>query len=256
MTIVRYSREDLALFSQASHDNSRLHMCDEYAKNTSYGEPIVFGILGVFASLGALAERPGKQLASASIEYRAALYMTADYRIEVKERGPGAVRVLLKDGGRTMMASDFTFRDWVGPDSEAEVPGTAPQYDQSTWAPDQLREGIRVAGRYAPSPGPLRALVERWDMGRKGVTIAQVGVFLWSSYLTGMHLPGLLGTSAKLEVSYVPERTPAEIPFDYETRVEEFDDRFNILRTITELSGRQGTFATAEVSAHVRVVAP
>jgi hypothetical protein len=254
MTVVRYTREDLALFSKASHDNSRLHMCDDYARQTSYGEPIVFGVLGVFASLGALADQQGKQLAGAAVDYRVAFYMDVDYQIEVKAQESGAARVHLKDGKRTLMTSNFTFRDEVDLDSDTPFQGTAPLLTQSTWTPDRLREGVQVEGNYAPAPGPLRALIERWNLARKGVSLPQIGVFLWSSYLTGMHVPGLLGTSARLEVSYVSEGTTAEIPFKYNARVSEFDDRFSLLRTSTELSGRRGTFGTAEVTSHVREV--
>jgi hypothetical protein len=256
MTNVRFTREDLTLFSQASHDNSRLHMSDEYAKQTSYGEAIVFGILGVFASLGALAARPGKQLAVASIAYRVAFYMNVDYQIEVKERDADTVRALLKDGTRTMMTADFLFRDRHEAGAETEIPGVAPLQEQSTWTPGELHKGLKVSGCYAPAPGPLRALENRWKLHNKGATRPQIGVFLWSSFLTGMHLPGLLGTSAKLEVTYAPAATAAELPFNYDTEVQEYDDRFNLLVTKSELSGRTGAFATAEVSSHIRSAAP
>jgi hypothetical protein len=68
-----------------------------------------------------------------------------------------------------------------------------------------------------------------------------------------MHVPGLLGTSARLEVSYFSEGTTAEIPFKYNA-VSEFDDRFSLLRTNAELSGPRGAFGKAEVRSHVRDV--
>jgi hypothetical protein len=253
MGLIRYDRDDLRLFSQASHDWSALHTSDEYARQTSYGEIIVFGILGAFGSLGAIRDRPGLELAKVSLTYRSALFMNVDYQAVVTEKSDLRAGVVLLDGkGTPMMSSDFRFREARTPASVEDVPGTCPVSEQADWKPSDLVEGVEVSGRYAPDPVALRRIGEKWKLAGKGATRAQVAVMLWSSYLTGMHLPGLPGTSAQLQVTFHPDGPPAGLPFDYRSKVVGFDERFQLLHSSTELSTAEGTFADAEVWSHVR----
>jgi MaoC like domain len=253
MGVIRYDRDDLRLFSTASHDWSRLHTSDEYARQTSYGEVIVFGILGAFASLGELRDRPGMELAKVSLTYRSALYMNVDYRATVNEKSDVRAGVVLLDGaGSPMMSSDFRFREASSPTRADEVAGVCPVSEQADWKPEDLVEGVEVAGRYAPDPTALGRIIERWHLLAKGATPPQVANLLWSSYLTGMHLPGLAGTSAQLQLTYRLGGPPPRIPFDYRSRVVGFDDRFRLLHSSTELSSDEGIFADAEVWSRVR----
>ena len=253
MTGIRYERDDLKLFSEASHDWSRLHTSDEYARGTAYGEVIVFGIQGALASIGALRDRPGLELAKVSLTYRQPLYMGIDYLARVNERSDDRASVDLVDGsGVTMMSSDFRFRAASGPVAAEEVAGTCPVSEQAEWEAGDLIEGAEVGGRYAPEPAALRRILDRWRLPEKGATPPQVAVLLWSSYLTGMHLPGLRGTSAQLRVAFRAVGPPPRTPFDYRSRVVGFDDRFRLLHSATELSRAEGVFADAEVWSHLR----
>ena len=46
---LRFSPDDLELFSSASHDRNPLHMSADYARKTSYGDRIVFGSTALVA---------------------------------------------------------------------------------------------------------------------------------------------------------------------------------------------------------------
>jgi hypothetical protein len=253
MGVIRYSRDDLRLFSQASHDWSRLHTSDEYARQTSYGEVIVFGILGAFASLGELRDRPGLELAKVSLTYRSALYMGVDYLITANERSDTRASVVLADpAGVPMMSSDFRFREASASSPADEVAGIFPVSEQTEWKAEELVEGVEVSGRYAPDPAALAQIMTRWRLASKGATPPQVAGLLWSSYLTGMHLPGLRGTSAQLQLTFRPGGPPPRTPFDYRSRVVGFDERFQLLHSSTELASVEGVFADAEVWSQVR----
>ena len=69
MDTIRFERADLDLFSAASHDRNPLHLCDQYARRTAYGEPVVFGIFGALAALGCLGNRWGQPLRSAGARF-------------------------------------------------------------------------------------------------------------------------------------------------------------------------------------------
>ena len=64
-SVVVFDQADIALFSAASHDRNPLHLSEEYARTTPYGQPVVFGILGVLAALGQLPDDPERALVDA-----------------------------------------------------------------------------------------------------------------------------------------------------------------------------------------------
>ena len=253
-TTAHFGPDDLAMFSEASHDRSLLHVSEEFARRTPYGETLVFGILGAFAILGSLRDRPDQQLASVLLIYRAPLYKSVHYTVDATQDSTDRARAVITDQGKVMMSASFIFRAATEPLPEFEGNGLTPLSEQALWRPEELCPGVRVSGRYAPSSVPLRRLVERWNVARKGATNAQINCLLWSSYLTGMQLPGVRGTSAQLRMTFRGQGPAPETPFDYIARIVEFDPRFGILRSAANLSGKQGPFCDAEVWSHVRVV--
>jgi hypothetical protein len=253
-TTARFDPDDLAMFSEASHDRSPLHVSEEFARRTPYGETLVFGILGAFATLGSLRDRPDQELASVLLIYRAPLYKSVHYTVDATRDSSDGARAVITDQGKVMMSAALTFRAATGPAPGFEGEGLSPLHEQAQWRPEELCPGVRVSGRYAPSSLPLRGLVERWSVARKGATSDQINCLLWSSYLTGMQLPGARGTSAQLRLTFRSEGPAPETPFDYIAKVVEFDPRFAILRSAATLSGKQGPFCDAEVWSHVRAI--
>jgi acyl dehydratase len=57
MTHIRFTPEDLELFSRASHDRNPLHLSDEYARRTPYGGRVVFGVLDGLTAKGSIGAR-------------------------------------------------------------------------------------------------------------------------------------------------------------------------------------------------------
>ena len=202
-------------------------MSEQYACQTIYGEPIVFGILGAFASLCALSDRHGQQIATTALDYRLPLYMGVDYQIETNESAQGRARVVLKDDRRTMMTSLFTFRGTRPPDGESDVPAIAPIHEQADWKPEELREDVQVTGRYAPSPEHLRALIQRWRLTEKGLTMPQVGVLLCQATSRACNCPVFEALLRSCVSDFVPR------------------DLGRRLRSITRRGSRSSTSASA-----------
>jgi hypothetical protein len=109
MATVRFTTQDLELFSAASHDRNPLHISEEYARTTPYGEPVVFGILGALAALGHLPDRHGMVLADVSLEFRNPMNVGVNYRIEEGETSGQQSVVKIYDAERLMMKAVFTF---------------------------------------------------------------------------------------------------------------------------------------------------
>ncbi len=43
---IRFLEEDLTLFCEASGDRNPLHLEEDYASKTAYGQRVVYGVLG------------------------------------------------------------------------------------------------------------------------------------------------------------------------------------------------------------------
>src|SRR5690242_17482784 len=97
MGITRFERADLELFGAASQDRNPLHLSDDYAHKTTYGEPVVFGVLGALAGLAQLPPRPGSELSSLRTEFRHPLVTGVDYRVDVDNISVDTYRIRILD---------------------------------------------------------------------------------------------------------------------------------------------------------------
>ncbi|MEO8048396.1 MAG: MaoC/PaaZ C-terminal domain-containing protein [Nitrospirota bacterium] len=165
---VYFTKQDLELFSAASHDRNPLHLSEEYAHTTPYGEPVVFGILGALAALGHLPYRQSMALASVALEFRNPMTVGVTYRIEVSETSIQQSLVKIYDAERLMMKATFTFLPW----QECLQETIVSEYSGRIEAADRTREdfvvGSRVTGMYAPSASDCQKVVERWGGIYKG----------------------------------------------------------------------------------------
>src|SRR3974390_3063787 len=140
-TTVHFAPEALAFFSESSHDRSLLHVSEEFARRTAYGETPVFGILGAFATLSILRDRPDQELASGLLIYRAPLYKSVHYTVNATHDSADCAKAVIMDRGKVMMSGSFTFRAVTSPQSEFEGEGLNPRDEQAHWRPEELCSG-------------------------------------------------------------------------------------------------------------------
>ncbi|HEX6288923.1 MAG TPA: SDR family NAD(P)-dependent oxidoreductase [Herpetosiphonaceae bacterium] len=226
---LRFSDDDLACFSAASHDRNPLHLSAEYARKTAYGRPVVFGILGALVCLGHLTARPDDELTSLVLEFLSPIFPGVAYRIEIRQQTEESASVRLYDGQRAVLRLNVCFR----PGS-----GTRPAQDHETVAPAHtealdrraadLVPGSGVSGCYTPDWHQLADLIARWDLADKGLSPMQVAALLWASYLIGMELPGRRALFARLALEWEPQSEAG--PLSYRAVVRTLDPRFNLLR--------------------------
>lgn len=255
-TTVCFTREDLARFSAASHDPNPLHISEEYARATPYGEPVVFGMLSVLACLGHLPDRPHDRLQSLSVEFRNPLEVGVSYRVDASTPSTDCATVKLYDATRLMMKATFTFM----PEQETahllpmhETPCTLEAADRRK---TDLAPGTRVTGTYGPGAQHFAALMARWELSGKGATARQIAAMLWASFLVGMELPGKRAVFWRLILRFLPELELHRGPFSYEAVVQELDERYDILHTTGTISSGDTTGATAQMWAFIRRDSP
>ncbi|HWI60804.1 MAG TPA: SDR family NAD(P)-dependent oxidoreductase, partial [Symbiobacteriaceae bacterium] len=232
-----FTQADLDLFCAASHDRNPLHRSPEYARRTAFGQPVVYGVLGALAGLGALPGRPGERLAGLTLEFMHPLFVGVEYRVQTDGQS-----FALYEGRR--LATRGTARFAPASVGVAGVTdGTAPRSEAAVRTEDELVPGLTVEGDYAPAAGPLQALAERF-----GVDAGHLAALLFASYLVGMELPGRDALFQQAAFTFEP---PA-LTGGFRAVVTAYDRRFQLLRVRAELAG----VATVETRAFVRQPTP
>ena len=83
---ISFTEQDLAVFSEASGDRNPLHLSQEYARRTPYGQPVVFGCLGAMACLGHIRLPAGWSATSLEAEFLRPMFLGVMYRVETSEK--------------------------------------------------------------------------------------------------------------------------------------------------------------------------
>src|SRR5690349_23612415 len=110
MQRIRFTSEEVELFSAASHDRNPLHLSDEYARRTPYGGRVVFGVLDGLKALGLLKDRPGWLLSSVEFEFFDTALLGIDYSVEVADEEESEATLQVKDGRRPVLEAVLAFR--------------------------------------------------------------------------------------------------------------------------------------------------
>jgi NAD(P)-dependent dehydrogenase (short-subunit alcohol dehydrogenase family) len=245
---VRFSEEDLDLFSEASGDCNPLHLSSEYARATAYGQRVVFGALGAVACLAEIAPNAGHVL-QLTADFSRPMFLHTEYSVESKDHGEARF-VRLLDGSTPVLV----LRAKLGPSSrhETAVPGHVPSahFDRSEAQilNGEPEPGHTLSGNYTANSSALERLRKRWKVAVDPFTIQ---LLLWSSYVVGMELPGRSALFFRLNVSL--ENAPLDIvPLSHTVRALGFDRNLGQLRAQFTLQTAGDAIATGEYRAFVR----
>jgi NAD(P)-dependent dehydrogenase (short-subunit alcohol dehydrogenase family)/acyl dehydratase len=249
---IRFSEEDLRLFSTASGDRNPLHLSPEYSSRTSFGQRVVFGALGSIACLGSMPALAGLRIAGVSAEFLRPMFLGVDYRIQTETRN-GECLAHLYDGSVTAMSLAVKTAEPSG--QTPEVVFTAPFFERSEAASrreEELAPDRTVSGRYACDGAALLALARRWGVTAHPSVLAAM---CWSSYLVGMELPGLAALFFKVALEFdSPPRSSLDM--NYRASVRSFDLRTRQLRMDVSIASGQGNVASGECWAFCRPAVP
>ena len=122
---------------------------------------------------------------------------------------------------------------------------------RSTARPTEIDVGTAVSGSYAPAEPAFDRLIERWELGRRGVGREQLAALLWSSYLVGMELPGRRALFWSLDLRFEPD-VPSGAAFAYAATVTRADEQLEFVEVAADLSSRGEPWAHATMRAFVR----
>lgn len=249
--LLRFSNDDLELFSQASHDHNPLHLSDDYARKTSFANRVVFGILGGLFGLSHLQDRPGMRLNKIVLEFLAPLYVDLPYSLTVKEATPEKAVIRIFDGRRLMSKVTAHF----SPGTPSQI-RTAAHHAALTEAAllsiSDLAEGVQVEETYLPKIDLLRKLINNLNLSQKGIGELEIAILLWASYFVGMELPGTQALFSKFSLNLEDSIPDLIEPFSYKASLIQLDDRYNLLRTKVELAASGMPLARGEIQSFIR----
>jgi len=214
----------MSLFVEASGDRNPLHTSVEYARATSFGRPVVFGVL---AALTVLSRLPvASRVRRVRMLFREVVHPNDPHRLTVMPEGTGHRGELWAHGRCVLTVS--VRRDPV-PAADWPQPPTAPSPMRER--PRELSLGevepdLEVSGRYGPTR--LDELIDRLALDRADLPATATAALCWASYLAGMEVPGrqaLLST-----VTVTPHEHTAVPEYRYRGKVTRVDPRFGLLR--------------------------
>ena len=247
---VLFTESDLALFSEASGDRNPLHLNQQYAQGTPYGERVAFGCLGALASLGRLQVPPGRSPTSLEAEFLRPMFLGVSYRCEAVQKGK--LRAVLSDGTVPVLSVSLTTApSKTDPPEPAGVPAASKRQTPAVWRLEQIAPGVQIRGEYNWDPTALAALIAKWGPVDGSLAVA----LLWSSYLIGMELPGESALFAKLALRiHEPGIWPAAL--HYRASVASVDERFGYVTLNISLLAGESVLASGTASAYVRPPIP
>jgi NAD(P)-dependent dehydrogenase (short-subunit alcohol dehydrogenase family)/acyl dehydratase len=255
---LRFTPEDVQLFSTASHDRNPLHLSEVYARKTPYGQPVVFGVLAALGCLGRLGARRGRTLSNVELEFRMPVFADVDYAVIRHETSSEQVELSVLDGSQLIMRVIARFQEGE-PDLAPAVESVASTDSQSESLDrnvEDLAAGVQVAAPYAPDWTRVGQLMEQFHLPESGVGASQVAALLWSSYLVGMQLPGRRALFVRLSLRFEPGRVRTGQPLAFLATVRTMDRRSRLMTADVRLTVAGAPLAAGEISALVRQDVP
>ena len=242
---MKISAAELRAFAQLSLDHNPLHTSADYAHRTSFGQPVVFGVLAALKAMRELPARANSQLLRLRADFQAPVFAETEYTVSVQAGEKTQLRV--SDGRRTLLVLHLEFGGEAGP-----LVGTAvAQASRASAASPNMELPLEVAGNYSVPAASLERFLRDQGLEGRGLHSHHLLALLWASYVVGMEIPGLnaLFSSLKLEFSGGPELSGL-VPYRAELR--DFDPRFHRAKIHASL----GNFAVAELVAYARQELP
>ncbi len=217
--ILRFTEDQLQLFSRASHDVNALHMDESYARRTQFGKRVVFGVASLLAAIGSWANGRRLRLKHVKADFKQPLFLDEDYLLEVVEKDQVAT-LTIKKGSLTKSKFKIEWAEWET--SEDGVFNSPP----------------KLSDDYSADPKNVWALASSFGLNSDQVPFSQVQTMLWSSFYVGMKAPGEQALFTSLEINYSEVVAPPG-PMSLEDLTVKKDERFHEVKITAKASGAQ-----------------
>lgn len=229
---VVFTKNDIDLFAQVSHDYNPLHCDFDYARKTSYGEQVVHGILGLIACLGTLIKfKKDVVITSVDVQFLMPLFCEVAYIISGKIIDDTLVEMIINDGETKLLRVKIylseemhSFQIWQ---EHTDINFDYINMEANDEGGESFVKGSTYEGIYAHDTNRLSEFLMRFNIVNYPIEHIVV-LLMWSSYSVGMIIPGkqALFSRLKLDIKDYKWRAP---PLRYKLTIEKIDSRFNSL---------------------------
>ena len=252
MTSVSFTEQDLADFSEASGNRNPVHLSVEYARRTPYGQPIVFGCLGLMACLGHIRLPAGWCAVSLDADFLRPMISGVTYYVKTTNEGR-QWRARLFDGSTPVLSvkvkAEPCNRD--GGLKEIAVPSVPERSDAARRQQGEIVPGLKISGTYRCDTGALAAVAARW-----GVSDRVLGTLLsWIEFVVEMELPGESALLSRF-VLHLPGDVQWSAVMTYNASVTSIDSRFGQVEMDVSLLAGASTVASGQCWSYMRPPVP
>ncbi len=246
--IIRFSEEDLTLFCAASGDRNPLHLMEDYASRTAYGQRVVYGVLGVMACFGDWDSPADQRISKVTADFHRPMFLNVDYRIE-KSGSVNTQTIRLFDG-TVLVLTLAIVHEHAGSSQRFDhaQPGWFERNEARELFPADIQLNLELSGRYAADSSKLGELCRRWNVTAHSFVIEAL---LWSSYFIGMEFPGRHALFFRLSLNFPQESTP-HYPFQYHGVVSSLNKAVEQTKIQIALSADGSQLASGLLTAFVR----
>ena len=251
-TSISFTEQDLSVFSEASGDRNPLHLSQEYARRTPYGQPVVFGCLGAMACLGHIRLPAGWSATSLEASFLWPMFVGVKYRVETSSK-VGQWEARLFDGSTAVVSLKVRAKISQSNEAQEEIadPPVFERREAAVRRQESIVPGLTVSGAYNCNAAALATLAARWG----SVDRLLATVLSWGSYLVGMELPGESALFSKLVLHFHgTARCPAGM--NYHASVASIDSRFGLVETEVSLSSGASPIASGQCWSFIRTPVP
>ena len=247
---IRFSPEDVTLFSAASHDTNPLHLSEEYARKTPYGRPVLFGVQTGLACIGHFPNRAERHVSRVTMEFAKPIFAGIEYSLELVQPSGELTLAKVYDGRDLALKVTVEFQNGHNRSHATEIPGISRGTHPVNV--DTLSPGFSTQGTYSPAWERVGAVMNRLGLTGKGIDRWQVAALMWCSYFVGMELPGNRGLFSGLSLQFERCDHANHASLSYDATVLAFDRRFDLLKAGVTLRSLGSSVASGEVRAFVR----
>lgn len=232
MTALRLDLADLADFAAATGDRNPLHLDAEFARRSTFGQPIAHGVLAAAATL-AIAGVELDGVTRLAVAFDLPVLPGLTYRAQAE-----ADRATLRLGESRVLTIRWEAARTPVPEHPLPQTGAGcpPAGRARVLTGSRLAALPAEAGTYRPDLPGLHRLLRRITGSSIPGRLAEP--LAWASFFTGMRTPGRDALLASVLLWLADDEAEQANPASYQVRAPRFDERTGLVTLDARLTGR------------------
>jgi NAD(P)-dependent dehydrogenase (short-subunit alcohol dehydrogenase family)/acyl dehydratase len=185
---VQFDEKTIEVFRKISHDNNPLHVDKKYARKTSFGQNVVYGMASVVSGLGLWAQGRCFSLLKIRGRFAKPLFVNGEYTAKIDEQG-NLVRITISQNGVVRTQFSFSWVPFDGNDNGGFTSGFKPLKIANSKKPKEWEPALG-SFPYCIDESISSEFSDRFGLDSSQLPQHQLFSLLWSSYYIGMEIPG------------------------------------------------------------------